>query len=53
VASAGERVSFELPASVFKKKDYLLVIDGMKPDGVYSNLNTRSFSVVNENVRRD
>jgi hypothetical protein len=53
VTSAGERVSFGLPAGVFTKKDYILVVDGMKPDGVYSNLYTRSFSVVNENVRRD
>jgi hypothetical protein len=48
-----ERVSFDLPASVFKKKDYVLVVDGMKPDGAYSNLDARPFSVVNENVRCD
>ena len=51
--SGGERVSFQLPAAVFTKKDYVLVIDGMKPDGTYSNLGTRSFGVVNENVGRD
>jgi hypothetical protein len=49
----GERVSFELPTSVFSKKDYILVVDAMKPDGSLENLDTRSFSVVNENVRRE
>lgn len=53
ITSSGERVSYELPATVFTKKDYVLAIDGMKQDGAYSNLDTRSFSVVNENVRRD
>lgn len=49
---AGERISFVLPVSVFTNKDYVLVIDAVKPDGTHTNLDTRSFSVVNENVRR-
>jgi hypothetical protein len=50
--SVGERVSFELPTSVLSKKDYVLVVDAVKPDGTLENLDTRSFSVINENVRR-
>jgi hypothetical protein len=53
VTPAGERVSFEVPAAKFAWKDYVMVIEGMKPDGVYYNFDTRSFSVVNENVRHD
>lgn len=49
VTSAGERVMFELPTAKFINKDYVLMIDGMKPDGAYSNFVTRPFSV----VRRD
>lgn len=52
-SSADGHLSFELPASVFKKKDYVLEVDGMKPDGVYTNLDKRSFSVVNENILHD
>jgi hypothetical protein len=50
---AGERVSFELPTSVFSKKDYVLVVDRVKADGSLENLDTRSFSVVNQNIRRE
>lgn len=50
--AAGERVSFELPASVFEKKDYVLAIDATKPDGSIENLDTRAFSVVNNNIQR-
>lgn len=51
--STGERISFELPASVFKKMDYILVVDAVKSDGSLENLDTRSFSVVNEGLRRN
>jgi hypothetical protein len=51
ITAAGERLSVELPASVFTKKDYVLVVDAVKPDGTKANLDIRSFSVVNENVR--
>jgi hypothetical protein len=51
--STGERISFELPASVFKKKDYIMVVDALKPDGSIENLDTRSFSVINEQVRNN
>lgn len=49
--SAGERVSFIVPASVFVKKDYILSIDAVRPDGSIENLEPRSFSVINKNVR--
>lgn len=51
--SAGERLSFAVPASVFVKKDYILTIDAVKPDGSIDNLETRSFSVINKNVRQE
>ncbi len=50
--SVGERVSFELSVSVFRNKDYILMVDAVKPDGTIENFDTRSFSVLNENVRR-
>lgn len=46
--STRERISFELPTSIFKKKDYILAVDAVKPDGALENLDTRSFSVVDE-----
>jgi hypothetical protein len=52
-APGGVQVSFELPASVFEKKDYILSVDAAKPDGATENLDTRSFSVSNENIRRE
>jgi hypothetical protein len=52
-AFGGVQVSFELPASVFEKKDYILAVDAVKPDGATENLDTRSFSVSNENIRRE
>lgn len=51
--STGERISFELPASVFKKMDYILVVKAVKSDGALEELDTRSFSVVNEELRRN
>ena len=51
--SVGERLSFNLPASVFMKKDYILAVNGVKPDGTIENLDTRSFSVINQNVRQE
>lgn len=49
--STGERISFELPTSVFKKKDYILVVAAVKPDGALEKLDTRAFSVVNKEIR--
>jgi hypothetical protein len=49
----GERISFELSTGVFKKKDYILIVDAVKPDGALENLDTRSFSVVHDELRRD
>jgi hypothetical protein len=51
--ATGERISFGLPTSVFKKKDYILVVDAVKPDGAFENLDRRAFSVVNEEIQPD
>lgn len=51
--ATGERISFELPAGVFTKMDYILVVNAVNSDGTLENLDTRSFSVVNEELRRN
>lgn len=51
--STGERIAFDVSTNVFKKKDYILVVDAVKTDGALENLDTRSFSVVDERLQRN